>query len=78
MVCEAPISIEKQTNLLGALRGSLGPLLQHHRPQLATPALAALKVWIQERKGQLHHTTVLARFLYLFKKKQKQNLFLPS
>lgn len=74
MVCEAPISIEKQTNLLGALRGSLGPLLQHHRPQLATPALAALKVWIQERRGQLHHTTVLARFLYLFLKKTKTKL----
>lgn len=41
LVCDVLISIEKQKHLLGALRGSLGSLNQHHRPQLVTPALGS-------------------------------------
>lgn len=36
---EVPTSTEKQKHLLGALRGSLVSLNQHHRLQLATPVL---------------------------------------
>lgn len=52
MVCEVPISIEKQKHLLGALRGSLGSLTQHHRPQLVTPAFGSTQGVASRKEGE--------------------------
>lgn len=51
MVCEVPTSTEKQKHLLGALRGSLVSLNQHHRLQLATPVLGTTQGKASREEG---------------------------
>lgn len=51
MVCEVPISTEKQKHLLAAFRGSLGSLMQHQRPQLVTPALGSTQGVASRKEG---------------------------
>lgn len=51
MVCEVPISIQKQQHLLGVLRGLLLSLNQHHRLQLATSALVSTPGMVSGHEG---------------------------
>lgn len=51
MVCEVPTSTEKQKHLLGALRGSLVSLNQHHGLQLATPVLGTTQGKASREEG---------------------------
>lgn len=51
MICEVPISIQKQQHLLGVLRGLLLSLNQHHRLQLATSALVSTQGMVSRDEG---------------------------